>query len=255
MKEHRVEDLRSFPSLEVFGDQLAARASRDAQRRRPPLARVAVLCCVLALAAGGTYAVPATRAAVDDVFGSFSAWISGDDGPAPGKPVAAGEDLPAWVTAEEGEKRVLAEADGEKLVAIRHGDKLTLALNSFGETGTATELAGARAGQAIFLVGPGDFVANGRHDRRPLFGLVASSVRSVRFDYLDGGGVTAPAASGAFGLSIETNRRAYSITGFDSAGTVVARLPFSPDASVVARDAVIGDFRYCPAQGCSPWQK
>jgi hypothetical protein len=274
-----MNQLHRFPSLQTFGEQLDELAERDTHRRMRPAhvqlarlwpgarphvhlaARLALALGVIVAVAGSTYAVPVTRAAVDDVYGTLSSWISGDETAAPGRPVSAGEDVPSWVAAEDGEKRVLAQAGGEKLVAVRQGDKLTLALAGFGETATVDRWSRQFAGRRIRLVGPGRFLPNGRHDLRPLFGLVSSTVTRIQFNYADSG---APASeddlTGAFGIVIETDRRPSSLTGYDQAGNLVARVDFIADPRDLVpgkSGQVLGDFRYCPdaARGCPPWAK
>jgi hypothetical protein len=160
------------------------------------------------------------------------------------------------VTAEDGEKRVLATAGGEKLVAIRKGDKLTLALAGFGESDTIDGWRKSLSGQRIMLVGSGLFIPDGRHDRRPLFGLVSASVRRVSFNYADGSpSVSEDDLAGAFGITIETNRRPSSLTGYDETGRLVARLDLVADPHDLRPGQTLGDFRYCPdtAHGCPPW--
>jgi len=245
-----MNELERFPSLQAFGQRLDEVAARDARRHPAPAARFAVAVALAAAIAGGTYAVPATRAAVDDVYSGVADWISGDDAAAPGRAVGAGEDVPAWVRAEDGEKRVLAEAGGEKLVAIRQGDKLTLALAGFGTSDTIDGWRKSLSGQRIMLVGPGRFIPNGRHDRRPLFGLVSASVRRISFNYADAGpsSVSKDHLAGAFGITIDTNRRPNSLTGYDAAGHLVARLNLVTDPHDLVAGDTLGDFRYCPAQ-------
>lgn len=211
-------------------------------------ARFAAAVGVAVTIAGGAYAVPATRAAVDDVYSALSDWVSGDPGSAPGRPVAADEDVPSWVATESGEKRVLAEAGGEKLIAIRRGDKITFALAEFGESGAIDDWREQLDGRKIVQIGPGRFLPNGRHDRRPFFGLVAGSVRRIQFNYADGSPPVSQAGlHGAFGFIIEANRRASSLTGYDEADHLIARYDMTRPG--------YGDFRYCPGAtgGCPPW--
>jgi hypothetical protein len=275
-----MNELDDFPSLQTFGEQLDELAERDAYRSMRPApsrrwarrwrgswppahlaARLALALGVIVAVAGGAYAVPVTRAAVDDVSGTLSSWFSGDETAAPGRPVSAREDVPSWVATEDGEKRVLAQAGGEKLVAIRQGDKLTLALAGFGETDSVDGWRRRFAGQRITLVAPGRFLPNGRHDLRPLFGLLSSTVTRIHFNYADDGPpVSEDHLAGAFGIVIETNRRPSSVTAYDQAGNLVARLDFTADPhDLVPGKAgpVLGDFRYCPdaARGCPPWPK
>jgi hypothetical protein len=267
-------DLDRFPSLQAFAEQIDAQAERDARRDRdrgawrswrPRLllehapAQVVTAVAVVALIAA-TYAVPITRAAVGDVYDSLAGWVSGNDDAAPGTPVGADDSVPSWVAAEDGEKRVLAEADGERLYVIRDGRKLTLALNDFGQSGTVDSFRRGLSGQRIQLVSPGHFVADGHHDRRALFGLVSSTVTRIRYTYADGGpSQTADNLSGAFGIVVDANRKPSALLGYDAAGNVVARVSLVTDPkALVPNDASqsFADFRYCPgaAAACPAWQ-
>jgi hypothetical protein len=80
----------------------------------------------------------------------------------------------------------------------------------------------------------------------------------IQLNYADG---TTPASqdhlNGAFGFTIQTNRRPSSLTGYDETGHLIARKSFIADP----RDGssvndLVGDFRYCPGvAGCPPWPK
>jgi hypothetical protein len=270
--------LDEFPSLQRFGEQLDELADRDAGRARrfavqrlarsgvpsrlaPAVRFAAVLGAMTALIAG-TYAVPATRAAVSDLYDSTLAhWFSGEDSTAPGRPAVAGEDLPDWLASEQalhgtGDARVLAEADGDELVVLRQGDRVTLGVAAFNETTSVKDLRKQLSGQRIRLLAPGRFVADGRHDLRPIFGLVSASVTRIQLDYVDG---TTPASQdhldGAFGFTIQANRRPSSLTGYDETGRVVARKTFIADPrDATSVDDLVGDFRYCTGvAGCPRW--
>lgn len=240
--------------LQIEIDRELARGTGARSRSwafRVPRALTAFVASVLL---AGAYAAPLTHGAIESVFNSFSGWVSGDDDAAPGRALSPGDDAPPWVTAADGEKRVLAEAGGEQLVAVRSGGKLTLALADFGETGTIADLSRSVAGSDIHLVGPGRFTS-ARHDRRSLFGLTSHAVESIRFNYADGGpSVLAAGLDGAFGIVIDANRRPLSITGYDRSGAVISRLSFVTDPGQVSTDKVLGDFRYCPGiSGCPHW--
>jgi hypothetical protein len=195
------------------------RERRPARRMpRSPLAATLV-----ALAAFGTYAVPATRAAVDDAYSAVSDWVAGDDGSAPGRAITRGEDVPGWVAAEDGAKRVVAEVAGQKLFAIRQGDKVTFATANFGSTGTIDEYRKTLDGAKIVNLASGDYLPNGRHDRIPLFGLVNNAVRRIRLNYADGGKpVTVDAVDGAYALVADANRPLRSLVGYDADGRRIA---------------------------------
>jgi hypothetical protein len=273
-----MNDLETFPSLQRFGEQLDELADGDATRARrftiprlarpgipgrlAPVVRFAAALGVMTALIAGTYAVPTTRAAVGDLYDSTLAhWFSGEEPTPPGRPAVAGEDLPDWLASEqalhgEGDARVLAEADGDELVALRQGERISLGVAGFSQTTSVDELRKELSGQRIRLLAPGKFVPNGRHDLRPIFGLVSASLTRIQLNYADG---TIPASqdhlNGAFGFTIQTNRRASSLTGYDAAGRLIARKPFIADPrDATAVNDQVGDFRYCPdVAGCLPW--
>lgn len=266
-----MNELERYPSLHAFGEQLDELADRDSAhaRRRlvlrgrfAPAARFGVALGAMAVLLGGAYAAPPTRAAVESLYeGTLARWLTGDEAAAPGQPVSPGDDVPDWLESEtarygEGDPRVLAEANGEQLVALRQGKNITLGVADFSQTSSIDDLRQELAGQRIRLLAPGSFVDNGRHDRRPIFGLTSDRVTRVQLNYADG---SAPAAqdhvNGAFGFTIQTNRRPLSLAGYDKSGRLVALKTFIPDArhATTAAD-LVGDFRYCPAaSGCPPW--
>ena len=59
-----------------------------------PRHAVAVAFSILVLLGGGAYAVPPTRAAIDDIASSFAGWVEGDDEDAPGRALRSGDDAP-----------------------------------------------------------------------------------------------------------------------------------------------------------------
>jgi len=273
-----MSDLEHFPSLKAFGERLDELANRDARRARqsglprvawgtglrrlvPASRYVAALGAVLALIAG-IYTVPPTRAAVEDLYESTLAhWFSREGTEAPGRPAGLDEDLPNWLALEqglhgEGDARVLAEANGEKLVALRQGEKITLGVADFSQTSSVNDLRDELAGEKIRLLAPGRFAANGRHDLRAIFGLVSASVRRIQLNYADGSSPDfEDHLNGAFGFTIQANRRASSLTGYDETGALIARKIFMDERDARSPNDVVGDFRYCPATGCLPWIK
>jgi hypothetical protein len=264
-------DLDHLPSMVAFGERLDALAERDAKRRRrialPSIARPAVRTAVAfgaaAVLLGGAYAAPPTRAAVDSLYdNTLGHWVSGDDSASPGRPAAAGEELPDWLASEQslhggGTARVLAEAGGDKLVVLRQGDRVTLGVAAFSETGTVRDLRQQLGDRPIKFLAPGRFTDD-RHDRRPIFGLASTAITRVQLDYADGTPpVSEDGVRGAFGLTIQTEHRPQSLSGFDASGRLVARQTFVPDVHGASSPAdVVGDFRYCPTvAGCPAWPK
>lgn len=193
--------------------------------------------------AGGVYAVPVTRAAVGDLFDAASVWVSGDPGSAPGRPLLADDDAPSWIKDASGAKRVIAQADGQKLYAILDGDRFSLGIgDSYGISGSITDWRRRLSGRKILMIGPGQYVPNGRHDRIPLFGVSTDSVESVRLEYADGHApVTADKLDGGFALTVNATRPLRWLTAYDRDGQRVDRLDISSF-----------DLTYCPdINGCS----
>jgi hypothetical protein len=61
---------------------------------------LAIAVGVLVLLAGAAYAVPPTRAGVDDITGTFAAWVARDEESAPGMAPRPEDDVPDLVRAE-----------------------------------------------------------------------------------------------------------------------------------------------------------
>src|SRR4051794_38719913 len=127
--------LRPARALEPTDDELARVLALDAAPRRAPRRRRAAT--RLAIAAAGavvigycTYAVPATRAAIDDVYGAMTDWIASDDAAdAPGRALGPREDAPDWVRNTSGAKRLIAENGGARLYAFQESNgNLSVAL-------------------------------------------------------------------------------------------------------------------------------
>lgn len=219
---------------------------RRRARRRTRVHRLAAAACAAAILGAGAYAVPVTRAAMDDVFSSIAPWAGGDDDDqAPGRPVSPGDDAPDWVRQAPGAKRVIAENGGVKLFAVREGDgKLSVALgDSVGLTSTLDGWRERFANQAIVVLGPAAF-PDGPLDalgRRPLLGLVARSVTRVELRYESGEPTSEDGLHGGFVLLANAAERPRALVGFDAAGREVDRLDVS-DLEL----QICTDVRGCP---------
>jgi len=97
-------------TLEPTEGELAHALHRGRQDPRRRTLTIALIACVLVCA--GAYAVPVTRAAIDDVFDA----IAGDA--SPGRPVRPSDDAPSWVRESGASARVVAEQGGVKLSAV-----------------------------------------------------------------------------------------------------------------------------------------
>ena len=88
-------------------DDLGAEFARVAESSPPRRARrasghaVAVAIAVIVLLGAGVYAVPATRAAIDDITSSLAGWVEGDEEAAPGRALGPEDDAPDWIRTDD----------------------------------------------------------------------------------------------------------------------------------------------------------
>lgn len=217
--------------------------------RRQLVPRLAIAAVAAAVLGSGLYAVPVTRAAVDDAYGTLSGWISGDDD-APGQPISANDQTPDWVTALEGEKRLIAGKNGANVYAIRDGNQLTI---SFGAgTGLSTTVDDWRkrfGTDRIVVLGLGTFpgaAEGGRpldsRNRRALMGLTAKDVARVELTYDTGRATVEDDVAGGFVLLADATRRPRALSAFAADGHLVER-----------RSVRNLDLRVCSdGRGCPP---
>jgi hypothetical protein len=184
----------------------------------------------LALLGGGAYAVPPTRAAIDDVAGSvagtFTGWLGGDSAEAPGRPLAGSDQAPFYFdNGNVHEPRVIAEAGGYKLYAYigaSGGLSFDLGDTGFGE---GFEKASEINGHALYVLGPGAMRYADAHGHVPLFGVTASSVTSVELTYESGPPLRVDGVKGGFVLLAEPSRNPQEVLGLDAEGNVVGQKP------------------------------
>ncbi len=175
------------------------------------------------LLVGGAYAVPPTRAALDDIAGSFSDWISGDTEAGPGRPLGANEQAPDWVRDPRfvGDPRVIAEADGYKLyAAVMRDGSVEFDLGNTG-VGLGFEPNGFEQ-RALYVLGPGSMANADEHGHVPLFGVTARSIRSVELTYESGPPLRLDRVDGGFVLLAEPDRAPREVIAFDAEGNEVA---------------------------------
>ncbi len=185
----------------------------------------------MALAAAGLYAVPTTRAAIDDVTGSiagvFGGWMGGDSADAPGRPLGATEQAPdyfnngSWSKEHIHQPRVIAEAGGYRLYAYLEPSGTVgfdLGDTGFGMGGmTANEFND----QALYVLGPGSMRHADQNGHVPLFGITARSVTSVELAYASGPPLRVDGVDGGFVLLAEPSRDPQEVRALDADGNVV----------------------------------
>jgi hypothetical protein len=87
-----------FARVAAEAERTSRKPSARATRLFRPGLRARTLAIALGVAVllgGGTYAVPATRGAVDGIADSFAAWVSGDSDKAPGRALEPGDNAPS----------------------------------------------------------------------------------------------------------------------------------------------------------------
>ena len=204
-------------SEELTDDEVRAVLARYARPRRTrPLALVfAVLIAALV-----AVAVPQSRAEIAD---AIRAALQGGD--LPGYVLPANE-TPEWLRqtrmAGGGEPHVIAEVDGQKLLAFRqHSGALCFDFGGIGVCDMSE--ADLFAEQPVALFGPTKVGASGHFQ---LWGLTLATVASVQLRFADAPPVRVDAA-GAFGIALEPDARPTLLVAYDAEGRIVGELPVS----------------------------
>jgi len=191
---------------------------------------VAVTLATVVLFAGAAYAVPVTRAAIDDIGGTFSSWMDGEDAHAPGRAVRPGDGAPPWV--DEGRSRLIAEAGGVGLFVTRlntekRGVQMQFALGE-SVVGSNT-LEGWRRTfddhDVVFLGTPslpGGAAIDSRA-RYPLMGVTSRRVTRVAVTYAAGPPTVVDGIDGGFVALVDSRRELRELVGFDAAGRELDR--------------------------------
>lgn len=227
-----------------------ARSRRPTARLLPRLATFAL--CALVL--GGTlYAVPVTRATVDDAYGTLSEWVSGTGNDAPGRSIPADAPVPDWIRTLPGQKRLIAGKQGANLFVVRNGDQLEIAIgNGVGMGTTIDDWRERFAGDSIVPLGPGGFPGPtdspdddqqlDSRKRRALMGLTAKDVDRIVLTYTTGRPTTERDLNGGYVLLADATRRPRTLTAYTVDGRILER-----------RDATNVDLRVCrDERGCPP---
>lgn len=202
---------------ELTDDEVRAVLARYSRPRRN---RALILALAALIAALVAVAVPPSRAELAD---AIRAALQGGDLPGHALPAA---ETPEWLRqtkmAEGGEPRVIAEVDGQKMLAFRQNSGALCF--DFGGIGICDmKEADLFAEQPVALFGPTKVGASGRFQ---LWGLTLATVASVELRFADAPPVRVSSV-GAFGIALEPDARPTTLNAYDVAGRVVAELPVS----------------------------
>jgi hypothetical protein len=226
--KHRTQFLNDLAGefARVAAEDETARTRRPSLMGAGPGRRtLAIMSAIVVLASGGAYAVPTTRAAIDDLTGAFAGWVAGEDDEAPGRALRPEDDAPAWVR-EQGGRRI-AETDGVGLYVTRHrlpsGETLlNFALDEGVGIGATIEGWRERFDQhAVVVLGPTPVAQGELFDERgrfPLLGVTARSVDRVELEYADGGTLGGAGVNGGFVLMVDGRRTLERIVSYDADG-------------------------------------
>jgi hypothetical protein len=184
----------------------------------------------LALLAVGAYAVPVTRAAIDDVAntvaGVFSGYTKDDSASAPGRALGANESAPGflrdkgWARHHAQNPRVIAEAGGYRLYAWIESGGIGFDL---GNTGVGMGISRQDFDRALYLLGPGSMAFADEQGHIPYFGVTAPSVKSVELTYESGPPLHLDGVDGGFVLLLEPDRVPREVIAYDAEGEAVER--------------------------------
>jgi hypothetical protein len=206
------------------------RAPRRARLRSytaTPARALAVAIGVLVLLGACTYAVPPTRAAIDDLTSAFSDWLASDEGAAPGRALSPDDDVPDWVS-DTDDVRIIAEAAGVKLYVTREGTQLSFWLGE--GMGMGDSIDGWRErfdDHAVVVLWPALFGPQDVLDERgryPLLGVTARSVERIELRYHEGRPLVATGVEGGFVLIADAWRRHRELVAYDAAGRELERV-------------------------------
>ena len=191
------------------------------------------LAALLVLVAAA-YAVPPTRAAIDDavggVAGVFDGWVSGDEAAAPGRAVQPGEPAPSyfdegsWSRVNVNDPRVIGEAGGYELFAYK-GQSGSISFD-LGDTGIGMGGFGpSDFRQPLCVLGPGTTNDTDPDGPIPYFGITSPEARRVEVSYTEGAPEDEPAGEGGFIALLDRAREPSAIAVYDAGGTELGRIP------------------------------
>jgi len=222
------------PSDALVAAVLERLPSQQARPRAGAYRRlVAPALVVLAALAATTYAVPATRAAIDgataNVAEVFGGWIDGAPAPAPGRALRTGERAPVYFESDSWSRRhihaprVIAEAGGYKLYAFRERNgRIGFDLGSTGVASGGFTAAHFKD-RSLYLLGPGAMQGPDSRGRIPWFGIAARPVVRIEVTYRSGPPLRVAGVEGGFVLLVRPARGPRQVVAFDADGKVLAR--------------------------------
>ena len=224
-----MSDIRMLDELEA---ELARVAESPPPRRRrwasgPALALAIAL---IVLLGAGVYAVPTTRATIDDITSSLAGWLEGDEEAAPGRALRPDDDAPDWLDTED--TRVIAKVRDMPLTVSRSTtNDGTEALEfwagrAFGHGNSVEGWRSLFDNRAVLILGPAPLERT-NCDEFAFFGVTARSVASMELTYASGEPTRAAGLDGGFAVVGDAHRRLDDVIVYDEAGRELERVDAS----------------------------
>jgi hypothetical protein len=218
--------------LDDLGAELARVAGAPPPRRARWISEhaVALAIALIVLMGAGFYAVPATRATIDDITSSLAGWVEGDEDAAPGRPLRSGDNVPDWI--ETDGTRVIAEVRGLPLLVAHREDHNGLdgLMFSVGNAfATWDSVDGWRSrfdNHAVMILGASP-LGRTNCDEFAFWGVTASSVASMELTYASGEPTRADGLDGGFGVVADAHRPLDQVIVYDEAGRELERTDVS----------------------------
>lgn len=214
---------------EVSRGPVPALGGRWVRRRRT----WATALSAVALIGAGGYAVPVTRAAMEDLTSSFASWVDGQSDQAPGRALRPRDDAPDWVRDEGG--RLIAEREGVRLYVSRATSaRGTLLRFTLGDGSVVFDtIAGWRQRfdhHAVVVLGSTPIAAGTPVDEQGRFailGVTAASVTHVKLRYARGPSLDQDGVDGGFVLLADAERGPRELIAYNSTGQELERTDVS----------------------------
>jgi hypothetical protein len=229
--------IEHIQALDDLGAELGRVAAEAKTRPRAP--KVAVVIGIVAVLGGGTYSVPATRAAVDGIADSFASWVTDDSDKAPGRALEPADNLPSWFR-EDGQVRLIAKTEGVGLYARRtdsaEGPRLQFGLGENVPVSLEAPLEWwrERLGQrAVVVLGNAPFSRRDFIDQRgrvPILGLATRDAKRVELRYSEGPPLVGDTGDSGFVLLADAWRPPRELIAYDASGRVLGSADMRGDA-------------------------
>jgi hypothetical protein len=218
------------PQIQLLDDLGAEFARVASRRRRAPRRTLAVALSALVLLGASAYAVPPTRATIEDLTSTFSGWFAGDESAAPGRALRPDDDAPEWVRESGG--RLIVAKHGVGLYVTRteteNGTYLNFALDkSIGVGNTIDGWRETFENRAALVLGPALFGPQDVLDeqgRFPLLGVTSRSVERVELRYEHGPPEVETGVDGGFILLADAWRPKRELIAYNAGGGELDRV-------------------------------